>query len=315
MDALWLEKGRIELRRDVPAPAANGDEVLLDVMLAGICGTDMELLKGYAEFTGVPGHEFVGRVTRGPDAWVGRRVVASINIGCGSCARCQEAGPNHCSRRTVIGIRNRQGAFARQLAVPLSNIHEVPEAIDDTAAALVEPLAAALEITRQVEFTGRERVLVLGAGRLAQLITQVLVRIAGSVDVLMRNPERLPAFSPLDANVPETLLGNYDVVVEATGSRRALTTAIEQVRPGGTIVLKSTLDANSDIDLNPLVVNEVRLVGSRCGPFDEAIRWMAEGKVALAHLAIETFTLDDFESAFARAGQPDVYKVMFDLRA
>ena len=298
------------LRQDLERPPAQHDELLLAVRAAGICGTDLEMLAGYADFTGVPGHEFVANVLAGPADWIGKRVVASINVGCGQCEYCARGMVSHCINREVIGIRGRNGAFAALLTAPAANAHPVPDHIDDKTAVLVEPLAAALEIAEQVTLTGQERVLVIGAGRLSQLIAQVLVTMVGEVDVLVRNPARRPSFSPLAVRMIDAPGGGYDLVVECSGSSQGLNAAMQSVRPRGTIIMKSTVASSGELSLNDVVVNEIAVVGSRCGPFDKAIRWLAEGRLDTAHLTFETYPLADWQRAFERAKQPDVYKVL-----
>ena len=298
------------LRQDLEPPPVRAGELLLAVRAAGICGTDLEMLSGYADFTGVPGHEFVAEVLAGPADWVGQRVVASINLGCGQCVYCTRGMVSHCINREVIGIRGHNGAFATLLTAPVANAHPVPDDIDDKTAVLVEPLAAALEIAEQVSLTGEERVLVIGAGRLSQLIVQVLVTMVREVDVLVRNPARRPAFSPLEVRMIDIPGHGYDLVVECSGSAQGLSAAMQSVRPRGTIIMKSTVASSGELSLNDVVVNEIAVVGSRCGPFDKALRWLAEGRLQTAHLAFETYPLAEWQTAFERAKQPDVYKVL-----
>ncbi|HKI73179.1 MAG TPA: alcohol dehydrogenase catalytic domain-containing protein [Pseudomonadales bacterium] len=312
MKGLWLEKGKLSLRDDLALPSTSEDELLLRVRAAGICGTDLEMLAGYAGFTGVPGHEFVGDVVTGPASWLGKRVVASINIGCGTCEFCRRGLANHCLDRRVIGVRQRQGAFAEHLAVPIANAYCLPDALSDEAAALVEPLAAALEITEQISFGGRERVLVVGAGRLGQLVAQVMAHCAANVDVLVRNPRRAATLESLDVVAIAAPDKQYDVVVECSGSASGFQTALDAVKPRGTVVLKSTI-ANRDLSsLNQVVVNEVTLLGSRCGPFGKAIEWLNDGRISIYHLAFARFGIDAFEAAFARARQAATYKVLIE---
>ncbi|MBD3647194.1 MAG: alcohol dehydrogenase catalytic domain-containing protein [Pseudomonadales bacterium] len=315
MRALWLEDDRLTLREDVPEPEPVPGEMLIRVCRAGICGTDIELLRGYSGLRGVPGHEFMGEVIVGPEPWPGTRVVAGINIPCGECELCLRGLPNHCARRQVLGIRDRNGAFAEVVAVPGANVYRVPDEITDRDAVLVEPLAAALEIVEQVSVDADDRVLVIGSGRLGQLVIQVLSRFSRRVDVLVRDERRKPAIEVLDVQIlGEDQLGNgaYDVVVECSGNPSAFGTALEAVRPRGTLVLKSTYAADLTIDASRIVVNEVNLIGSRCGPFAESIEWLREGKLSLSHLRFEEFPMSDFESALECARRPDVYKVLLN---
>lgn len=310
MNGLWLKDGSLTLRQDLPPPEPRSDELLIDVRAAGICGTDIEMLAGYAAFHGIPGHEFVGDVVEGPPDWLGQRVVSSINIGCGRCAFCTNGLVNHCLERQVIGIRDRHGAFAEQLAVPLANAHVVPQGVTDESAVLVEPLAAALEIPEQVPLAGTERVLIVGAGRLAQLIAQVLAVRLRDVEVLVRSPAREAAFAPLNVKVIAKPTPHYDLVVECSGRSAGLEIALSSVRPKGTVVIKSTLAADAAPLLNRVVVNELTVIGSRCGPFDKAIAWIRDGCLETAHLEFKRYGLDQFQLAFHQARTAGVYKVL-----
>lgn len=311
MKGLWLEKGNLALREDLARPVAGDGELLLRVRAAGICGTDFELMNGYAGFTGIPGHEFVGEILEGPAERVGERVVASINIGCGTCDNCARGLENHCRERRVIGIRGRNGAFADRVSVPRGNAHRLPAAIGENEGVLVEPLAAALEIAEQYAFEGGERVLVVGAGRLAQLVVQVASQLAGRVSVLMRSEARRGAFAPLDVECLEAPGGDYDLVVECSGAPEGLDVALAAVRARGTVILKSTLAGGASPRLNELVVNEITLLGSRCGPFETAIEWLAAGRIRTDHLRFERFALDDWSRAFDASRDPAVYKTIF----
>lgn len=310
MKALWLQDGTLSLIDSLEAPAPAGDELEVTVALAGICGTDLAMLGGYAAFEGVPGHEFVGRVTAGPDAWLGKRVVAGINAGCGDCERCRRGLGKHCASRRVVGIRDAQGAFAARVCVPAANCLEVPDSLSDTAAALTEPVAAALEILSRTELTPSDRVLVIGAGRLGQLIAQVLATRTDRLEVLVRSRHRRAAFEPLGIDCVEAPGSDYDVVVEVTGHADGFAMAQQVVRPRGMIVLKSNFDAAMSVDMSRIVVDEVQLVGSRCGPMEEALKWLGEGRIRLDHLRFERFGLTDFQAAFDAARDPSIYKVL-----
>src|SRR5262245_39474015 len=271
MRALWLEDGRLDVR-DAPPPQAVPGEALVRVRLAGICGTDLELVQGYYPFAGVPGHEFVGEVESAPGAeeWLGRRVVGEINVVCGRCPTCVRGDRPHCERRTVLGIRGRHGAFAERLALPVENLHTVPEELTDAQAVFVEPLAAALRIQEQVRIGPEQRVLVLGPGRLGQLVARTLASTGCVLEVAGRG------YRPLERWA--------DVVVDCTGDPQALAVARDAVRPRGTIVLKSTYHGEAPQNLSPVVVDELRLVGSRCGPFPEALAALAHGAVSVDDL-------------------------------
>ena len=259
---------------DQPFLARPG-EATVRVRLAGVCATDLELVKGYMGFTGVLGHEFVGEVEVGPPEWVGRRVVADINAACGACEACNAGRGTHCATRTVLGIVGRDGAFAERVSVPVPNLHAVPEGVEDRAAVFVEPLAAALRILEQVHVRPSDRVIVLGPGRLGQLCARVLALTGARVQVLGR-PERLARLHPGIEHGGEP---GADVVVDCTGNPRGLALAVELVRPEGTVVLKSTTHDLAGFEPNRVVIHEVRILGSRCGPFEPALRLLASGGI------------------------------------
>lgn len=311
MNGLWLDKQGIGFRDNLEVATVAEADALIAVTYAGLCGTDLELLRGYAGYEGIPGHEFIGEVIDGPPTWRGKRVVADINVSCGECSYCQGGMAHHCYSRTVIGIRNRPGAFAQNLAVPVTNLFEVPATVPDQLAVLAEPLAAAIEITEQVRFAGDERILVLGAGRLAQLVARVLSRSCGQVDVLTRNRERIAQFEGATVHCIDTPGHAYDVVIECTGNPEAFNTALASVRPAGTIVLKSTYESALKLDVSRIVVAEIRLLGSRCGPMAQALQWLDQHGDQLGALTFETFALANHAEAFDKARQVEPYKVLF----
>jgi len=279
--------------------------------MAGICGTDLEMVKGYANFTGIIGHEFVGvveAVTRPEDRhWVGQRVVGDINIGCGACASCREGVKEHCETREVLGIHVRDGAFAEYLTLPAANLHPVPDAVSDTAAVFTEPVAAACRILEQLEVRPSHRIAVLGDGRMGLLIAQVLRSAGASVVLYGKHADRrtLAAALGLDAQpTPTTALprgDRFDIVVDATGAADGLQRALDCVRPRGTIVLKTTVHDPGTMATWPIVVEEVTIVGSRCGPFLPALDLLARGEVRVDPLVARVTTLDDHAQAFAAA--------------
>ena len=303
MKALVIEDRGV-LLRDVPVPEPNG-ECLIRVRLAGICGTDLQLLEGYADFRGIPGHEFVGVVERTPAAdsqWIGKRVVGEINVGCGSCEFCAEGAKEHCRRRTVVGIREHDGAFADYLTLPACNLHEIPAPMDDETAVFVEPVAAACRILEQVAVDRDTRVAVLGDGRLGLLIAQVLRTAAPDVVVVGRHERKLKVARSLGLAVSEAPERTYfDLVVDATGRPEGLRHALELVRPRGTIVMKSTFHGETPLTSWPIVVNEVTIVGSRCGPFRRAISMLASGAIEVKPLVTRVAMLEDYADAFATA--------------
>ncbi len=308
----------IELK-DVPVPDRAG-ECLIRVTRAGICGTDLQLLEGYADFTGIPGHEFVGRVERAPAAdaaWVGKRVVGEINVGCRGCDWCARGIKEHCHNRSVVGIRQHDGAFAEYLSLPAVNLHEVPDAMDDETAVFTEPVAAACRIFEQMAVDDRARVAIVGDGRMGLLVAQVMRTAAPDVTVFGRHDRKIAVARALgltaeraDAGVP--LLSRFDIVVDVTGRPEGLRRALELVKARGTVVMKSTFHGEAPIATWPVVVDEVTLVGSRCGPFRPAIEHLASGAVQVKPLISCVASLDDYESAFAEARRS--LKVLFDLR-
>lgn len=299
---------------DAPEPRPGPEDVLLRVTLAGICATDLALTKGYGQFKGIPGHEFVGTVVEGPAALRGKRVVAEINCVCGRCDMCTGGLANHCRRRTVVGIVGRDGAFAERMVVPARNCHEVPPGITDEEAVFVEPLAAAYQITRQFPLEARMRIAVLGTGRLGLLVAQVLAARGCRPTAIGRNEMTL---GRLDRKGIQTQhvrdirqFHEYDLVVECTGSPEGLPLATRLVRPRGTIILKSTCAQSYNVDLAPLVVNELTLLGSRCGSFGDAITGLTRREVDVASLVTRAFPLSQGVAAFAAAAAPESIKIL-----
>jgi threonine dehydrogenase-like Zn-dependent dehydrogenase len=300
MRALWLEDRQLRLRGDLPRPEREG-EVLVRVLLAGICSTDIELTRGYYPFTGVPGHEFVGVVD-------GKRVVGEINASCGSCEACRAGRRTHCEKRSVLGIINRNGAFAEYLTLPSENLHVVPDEITDEEAVFTEPLAAALEIQEQVRITPDDRVLVVGNGKLGRLIAQTLALTGCKLTVIGRSQWGAAALSgaaPVGTPAPHRA---FDVAVECTGNPEGFAIARSALRPRGTLVMKSTYAGNLNVNMSSLVVDEITLIGSRCGPFAPALRLLAERKVDVRPLIHATYPLDDALTAFEYAQRPGVLK-------
>src|SRR5512147_1636534 len=281
MNALWLENKKISLR-DVPPPRKPG-EALIRIRKAGICSTDLELVKGYYPYTGVLGHEFVGEVVEAQDAsWVGQRVVGEINVVCGQCEQCLNGRPTHCENRTVLGIVNRDGVFAEFTNLPTANLHRVPNSIPDEMAVFTEPLAAALEIQQQIQVRPTDRVLLIGAGRLGQLIAQTLALTGCDLRVVARHDHQQSLLARRGIRItPEEEIQpwRWDIVVEATGSPSGFSLARQAIRPRGTLVLKSTYQGEMSADFSSLVVDEINIVGSRCGPFDPALRLMESRQI------------------------------------
>ncbi len=317
MRALVIDRpGAISLQ-DVPESARDG-ECLVRVRMAGICGTDLQLLEGYAEFRGVPGHEFVGVVERASSphdaGWVGKRVVGEINVGCGRCEWCRVGIKEHCLQRTVIGIRGRDGAFAELLSLPAANLHHVPDAVDDGTAVFVEPTAAACRILEQMPIESRARIAVLGDGRMGLLVAQVLKTATPDVTLFGRHDRKLEIGKALGlmterSDEPVSAPNRYDVVVDVTGRPEGLRRSLEIVKARGTVVMKSTFHGEAPLASWPIVVDEVTLLGSRCGPFDRALELLASGAVSVKPLVSRVAGLDEYESAFAESRR--ALKVLF----
>jgi threonine dehydrogenase-like Zn-dependent dehydrogenase len=315
MKALRFESGRLQLS-EVPRPQ-RPDEALVRVTLAGICSTDLHITKGYAGYSGTLGHEFVGVVESSPEAdQVGRRVVGEINAGCGHCALCRTGDSRHCAERTVLGIIQRDGAFADYVSLPPRNLLQVRDRISDQEAVFAEPLAAACQILDQVEINRGSCVAVIGDGKLAQLVARVLATTGCDLTVIGKHASKLAL---LRSTVSKTLhvgevgkseRGRHDFVVEASGSESGLNLAIDLVRPKGTIVLKSTFHGSVPLEAWRVVVNEVQVIGSRCGRISRAIELLEEGAIDLEGLIADEFPLEDGLTAMAVAAQPGVLKVL-----
>ena len=292
-----------------PSPA----RAIVKVHLAGICSTDLQIVQGYMGFRGVPGHEFVGIVADGPPTLVGKRVVGEINFGCGACDACRRDLSRHCAYRSVMGILNADGAFAEYVAVPADNLHVVPDSISDEEAVFTEPLAAAFEILTQIQIDPGDEVLVLGDGKLGNLCAQALRLTGAKITVLGKHPDKLSLIKK--AGVRTVLLGDwqprfFDIVVEATGSASGLQLALAAVRPRGTLVLKSTIAADHRVSLAPIVINEINVVGSRCGPFPDALDALAGRRVTVTPLIEKIYSLDDGVAAVRYAAAPGTTKVL-----
>ena len=299
-----------------PMPEAGPGEALIRVRRAGICGTDLEMVNGYMPGAGILGHEFVGRVEACADpAWVGRRVVGGINVPCGDCPACSRGDARHCAQRSVLGIVGRDGAMATHLTLPVGNLLEVPAELGDEHAVFAEPLAAALEILEQVHVHPRDHVLVLGDGRLAQLVIQVLTLVGCDVTVSGRHGAKLDLARTHGARVftsEELPAGRYALVVEATGSPDGPAEAVARCQPRGTVVLKSTIAGGAGFPVVPTVVDEIRVVGSRCGDLAPALRLLASGRIAVSPLISGVYPLSRAKEAFAFASGRDVLKVLLD---
>lgn len=307
-----------ELRlADVPMLQPQPGEALVRVLSAGICNTDLGILKGYMGFRGIPGHEFVGLVEECANPHLrGKRVVGEINCVCHTCYYCKLEMPHHCLNRTVLGIVNRNGAFAEFLALPEENLHLVPNSIRDDVAVFAEPTAAAFRITEQISIGSDDRIIVLGDGKLGQLIAQVLWLFSKQVVCVGKHRWKLDLLDKLDIgalHVDEPIEPGADIIVEATGTPEGLHRALELVRPEGTIVLKTTIAGPSTQDLSLPVINEVRVIGSRCGPFRPALEALALGNVEVRPLISESYPLSDGVYALNRASDPGIMKIILHV--
>lgn len=317
MKGIWLQDQKLSYRTDLPEPFVSGD-VVVEVRIAGICNTDLEILNGYRPLAGVLGHEFVGRVDSPGDLF-GRRVVGEINIrppGC-ACPACSRGDLTHCAHRTVLGLAGRDGAFAERLSLPAENLHVVPNSIADAEAVFVEPLAAACEVLEQVEVTPGDRVAVLGPGKLGLLCAQVLALTGCGVTVFGRRPGSLDLARELGlaAQAMDHADGRFDVVVDCTGSPDGFVEARRLVRPRGTLVLKSTFAGDLTVDMSRIVVDEIRLVGSRCGPFHQALQLLADKAVQVTPLIEARYPLSQGLSALEHAARPGALKILLDIAA
>ena len=315
MRGLWLEDQKLSYCSDLPTPEPGLDLALIRMDLAGICATDLEMTHGYYPFSGVPGHEFVGEVVRAPghEVWEGARVVGEINLTCGECRACQAGRTHHCENRKVLGILEKDGVFAEYFTLPVENLHTVPDTVTDEQAVFTEPLAAALEIQQQVQIQPGMQVLVVGAGRLGMLIAQTLKLTGCDLQVVVRReaPVRLLADYGIQSIFVEDVAENMaDLVVEATGSPDGFELSRNAVRPLGTMVLKSTFAGDVSLNLSALVVDEVTLVGSRCGPFEPALRLLEAGLVNPLPMIDARFSLAEGLAAFDKASKHGVLKVL-----
>ena len=308
--------GTLRLDHVADPAAPRPDEARLRIIRAGICNTDLELMAGYLDFSGVLGHEFVGLVEDGPAAWLGRRVAVEINVACGKCDFCARGIPSQCRDRHSIGIHRYPGAFADCLVVPQANMHLVPDEVSDDAAVFTEPLAAALQVTEAIQVSPRDRVIVLGAGKLGLLVAQTLKLTGADVVVPVRREKQarlLDKWHIPVADLDSLPRQRAQVVVDCTGDETGFAEALNLVEPRGTIVMKSTYHGLPRIDMTRVAVNEIRLIGSRCGPFDAALRLLARGLVDVESMIEARYPLDDGVAAMQFAAQKGVLKVLLDV--
>ncbi len=326
MQALVLANGKVEYTRSYPEPKPESDELLIAVELAGICATDLEIIKGYMGFSGVLGHEFVGTVVKGARDLMGKRVVAEINCVCGKCDMCHSGLSNHCRERKVIGIKGHDGAFAEYLAVPRRNVHVLGNTLSNETAIFVEPLAAAMQIVQQVPIEDRHKVIVVGDGRLGLLAVQVLAAAGGKGNVVLLGRHEHKLTFAEKRGIQGILLDDmlikpqWDVVVDCSGSPEGFETACKLVRPRGKLILKSTWATESvgradfrPVDISPLVINEVTLIGSRCGPFANAVNALTAKQVETNGLITSRFKLAQGVEALEKAKEAEQIKVVLEI--
>jgi threonine dehydrogenase-like Zn-dependent dehydrogenase len=311
--ALRFDGKDLNYLEDYPKP--HSDEALVRVKLAGVCGTDLEILDGYMSYEGVLGHEFVGVVEESTNKeLVGKRVVGEINVGCENCDSCKKGMQRHCPNRTVLGILKRDGAFAEYLSLPEKNLHVLPDTVTDEQAVFVEPLAAAFEIKEQITLKPDWKIAIVGDGRLSQLIVSVLMTSCSDITCFGRHKNKLERLQKLGI---KTKIGletvdeySFDLVVEATGSNSGFLDSMKLVKPKGTVILKSTIASKENLDLTPAVVNEITLVGSRCGPFRPAINALATGIISVDSLIDSKYPLEKFQEAINHAKKSSTLKVV-----
>jgi len=316
MRALVFNKELI-YRDDYPKPEPMNGEALIRVTHAGICNTDLEIMKGYMNFTGIPGHEFVGVVESSVSEELnGRRVTGEINLACGDCHYCRNNMRNHCTERSVLGIYNKDGVFAEFITLPVSNLHFIPDSVSDQEAVFTEPLAAAYEILEQVNITSDDSVCIIGDGKLGLLVGQVLSLTGCRLILLGKHENKLTVIKSKGIrtgyakNIKER---EFDIVIDCSGSQTGTDTALNIVKPGGKIILKTTLAEKRSVDLNSVVIHELTLTGSRCGPFLPAIKAIEDGKVDVTCLVSGLFSLEDGVKAFNYASRKDVLKVIIKV--
>ena len=312
MKATFFDGKQMIFDNNYPDPKFN--ETLVQVNLAGICGTDLEILNGYMKYSGILGHEFVGTVVKSNNPnLIGKRVVGEINAGCTKCDFCIRGMERHCPSRTVLGILKRDGAFAEFLSLPEKNLHVIPDSISDEQAVFVEPLAAAFEINEQISLKPEWNVAVVGDGRLAQLIIQVIKLTCSNITCFGKHESKLEGLVQsgikIKIGIESTDEKLFDLVVEATGSNSGFVDTMKLVKPRGIVILKSTIASRENLDLTPTIINEITLIGSRCGLFKPAIDALASGIISVNSMIDSTFPLEKFEDAIVHAKKPNTLKV------
>ncbi len=314
MKSLVYKEKRLTLD-DLPIPSVGCGEALIKVSIAGICNTDIEICKGYMNFSGVLGHEFVGVVEYSEDkSLIGKRVVGEINCPCFQCEVCKSGKTNHCPNRTVLGIYKRDGVFAEYTTLPIGNLHIVPESVPDEVAVFTEPVAACFRITEQIQLKPTDIVVVLGDGKMGQLVAQVISPMVYKLVCVGKHDKKIDLLR--SAGIESYKIGECslsykaDVVVDVTGSDNGLQLALDIVKPQGTVVLKSTVADFFKVNLSKAVVDEINIIGSRCGPFLPAIKALTNDKVKVRHLITSIYNISDGLKAFEKALEKDSLKVL-----
>ena len=318
MRAVVFDEKGLRVETGYPEPESGENDALVRVLVAGICNTDLEITRGYMEFRGVLGHEFVGVVESSTDwsSLVGKRVVGEINCVCGQCPTCRAGRPNHCVARIVLGIAGRDGAFADKLVLPAVNLHVVPDEVSDEEAVFTEPLAAAFRIVEQMKVDSHTRAVVLGDGKLGMLVAQVLRMHTAEIRVVGKHADKLELLAGIGiatSRVDEGTDFDADLVVDCTGRADGLTLALDIVRPMGTIVMKSTVAERTEAEMSRIVIDEISLVGSRCGPFMPALRALQDKSVVVEPLISDTFPLDKAVDAFELAQRAGSFKILLKV--
>lgn len=316
MIGLVIENGKVGVEHHLPEPVPSRGEVVIRVRLAGICATDLELAAGYMDFTGIPGHEFVGEVVApAGSTWIGRRVVGGINCGCGRCDDCLKGKERHCADRTVLGILGRPGAMAEKTCLPERNLVAVPEGVTDEAAVFAEPLAAVLRMGEQTAIERGDRVAVLGDGRLGLLAASVGEALGWDLSLVGKHPGRMERFFPgLDRCLPgEARAASFDVVIDCTGNPAGVAEGLRLLRPMGRLILKTTTAQGGRVNLTPLVVNEIQAIGSRCGDLSSSIRLLSAGKIDPSRFISKRYPLEKGVEAFRAAREGGVLKVLVEM--
>lgn len=314
MKAIVFDGKRLSVE-NIPVPSTRSGEALIKVLVGGICKTDIEICKGYMGFRGVLGHEFVGIVEDCEKAsLIGKRVVGEINCPCYQCDFCKKGEYKHCPNRTVLGIYNRDGVFAEYTVLPIANLHLIPDTLSNNVAVFTEPLAACYRVLEQVQIKPYYMIVVLGDGKMGQLLSQVFHSLPVRLVCIGKYEHKLGFLRELGVECYKydevDLPSKADIVVDATGSSEGLKFAMEIVKPKGTIVMKSTVADSFNINLSKIVVDEINVLGSRCGPFEPAIKALALGKIKTEYLVSGIYSIDDSLEAFRKAVEKETFKVL-----